>query len=104
MSTIPLKELNEDKQLKIDIHDKEGTLVDITFKNLSYRITARDGKSLDIIKNITANYNHSQLCAIMGPSGAGKTTLVRSNHSHFNFNFLTFSWIFWLVMSMVAKS
>ena len=46
---------------------------DIEFQNVSFKYE-RDG--LDVLKNINAKINKNEITAIVGPSGAGKTTFI----------------------------
>ncbi|CAG8581864.1 5093_t:CDS:10, partial [Diversispora eburnea] len=45
---------------------------DIKFENLSLKLPS----GVEIMKGVTGKLKHGRTCAIMGPSGAGKTTLV----------------------------
>lgn len=50
----------------------------ITFKNLTYTIRGRrDTLQQTLLDNVSGSCRSSRLTAILGPSGAGKTTLVR---------------------------
>ena len=54
----------------LDISDAKGN---IEFKNVSFRY---DGNESDTIKNFNAKVKAGQKIAIVGPTGAGKTTMV----------------------------
>ena len=57
--------------------------IDVVFQNLSYtvidtvqsRMQKKEVKKL-ILNNLTGSFSHGRLTGIMGPSGAGKTTLM----------------------------
>lgn len=51
-----------------------GEPVDITFNNISCSVMA-DGKEKEIMKGVSGVFKAGSLSAVMGPSGAGKTTL-----------------------------
>lgn len=50
---------------------KTRQAVDIKFKNISYFAPSAEGKK-QILNAISGEFKHSELNAIMGPSGAGK--------------------------------
>ena len=65
------KELPNEKGLKsLDISKVKG---EIEFKNVSFRY---DGNEKDTIKNFSAKVKPGEKIAIVGPTGAGKTTMV----------------------------
>ncbi|KAH9385185.1 ATP-binding cassette, subfamily G (WHITE), member 2 [Nematocida major] len=51
-----------------NVTDLKNPAVNFTFKNISYK---------DIIKNVTQSFKSGQMTAILGPSGAGKTTYLK---------------------------
>ena len=52
--------------------------VDITFTNLKFLVKdQKSGEELSILKGVSGACINSRVLAIMGSSGAGKTTLVR---------------------------
>ncbi|KAJ3109158.1 ATP-binding cassette sub- G member 1 [Phlyctochytrium planicorne] len=56
--------------------DKQARVV---FKNLGYSVTVKEGKvakQKDILKGVTGEFRPGRLTAIMGASGAGKTSLL----------------------------
>ena len=61
------KEENKDKLLKNDVKGN------IEFKNVSFKY---DDNGKTIIKNFSADVKSGQKIAIVGPTGAGKTTMV----------------------------
>ncbi|KAL4474983.1 hypothetical protein ABPG74_001679 [Tetrahymena malaccensis] len=50
--------------------------VDITFKNLFYRVHSKNGIKKDILKGVSGICKSGEVTAILGSSGAGKTTLL----------------------------
>ena len=57
--------------------------IDLVFQNLSYTVTDKvQSKILKkdikkcILNNLTGYFSHGRLTGIMGPSGAGKTSLM----------------------------
>jgi ABC-type multidrug transport system fused ATPase/permease subunit len=58
--------------------------VDLTFKDISYEVTASTGKNkLKLLNNASGKFGAGRMCALMGTSGAGKTTLmVRDTINH----------------------
>ena len=65
------EELPNEKGLKsLDISKVKG---EIEFKNVSFRY---DGNEKDTIKNFSAKVKPGEKIAIVGPTGAGKTTMV----------------------------
>lgn len=46
---------------------------DVEFKNISFAYAEKDG---DVVKNINLKVNAGEVIALVGPSGAGKTTFV----------------------------
>ena len=64
-------ELSVEKNMKkLDVNKVKG---EIEFKNVSFRY---DGNEKDTIKNFSATILPGQKIAIVGPTGAGKTTMV----------------------------
>lgn len=65
------EELTSEKNLNVlDINKVKGN---IEFKNVTFRY---DGNDNDTIKNFSAKIKSGQKVAIVGPTGAGKTTMV----------------------------
>jgi ABC-type multidrug transport system ATPase subunit len=50
--------------------------ISFSFKNLGLVVKSHDGGSLKVLKGVTGNIQARQLVAVMGPSGAGKTTFM----------------------------
>ena len=51
--------------------------VTLSFKDLSYVVKASTGsESLSLLKNVSGIFEKGRMCALMGESGAGKTTLM----------------------------
>lgn len=61
----------ENKEITLDY--KQGQPVGIEFKNVNYSYKA----NLPILKDINFKINEGDIVALVGPSGEGKTTLVR---------------------------
>jgi len=58
-------------------HDASFIPVDLSFSNLCYDVTASKGSDkLRLLKNVSGVFSSGRLCALMGESGAGKTTLM----------------------------
>ncbi|XP_065339513.1 ATP-binding cassette subfamily G member 4-like [Cloeon dipterum] len=65
----------------------QGTTVDIEFKHLSYSVQSRKDcfdclrrerpARTEILHNVSGKFNAGDLTAILGPSGAGKTSLLK---------------------------
>lgn len=61
--------------------------VDITFSRLTYTIQgSRDATQYTLLNNVSGSCMSSRLTSILGPSGAGKTTLVSFGTSVMRFN------------------
>jgi ABC-type multidrug transport system fused ATPase/permease subunit len=54
---------------------KEET-ISFTFDNLGLSVKTPDGGDLKVLKGVTGKIEARQLVAVMGPSGAGKTTFM----------------------------
>ena len=50
--------------------------IDIEWHGLSCTAKGKKGDVVDILKNVSGRCQHGRVTSIMGPSGAGKTTLV----------------------------
>ncbi|KAL4474984.1 hypothetical protein ABPG74_001680 [Tetrahymena malaccensis] len=55
---------------------QENRHVDITFKNIIYSVTLKDGSKKDLLKGVSGICKSGEVTAILGSSGAGKTTLL----------------------------
>ena len=66
------KEMTDESKLKTKLN-KEKVKGDIKFENVSFKY---DGNQTPTIKNFTAHAKPGQKIAIVGPTGAGKTTMV----------------------------
>eukprot|EP00511_Aplanochytrium_stocchinoi_P012552 CAMPEP_0204876000 /NCGR_PEP_ID=MMETSP1348-20121228/47392_1 /ASSEMBLY_ACC=CAM_ASM_000700 /TAXON_ID=215587 /ORGANISM="Aplanochytrium stocchinoi, Strain GSBS06" /LENGTH=635 /DNA_ID=CAMNT_0052032707 /DNA_START=208 /DNA_END=2112 /DNA_ORIENTATION=- len=73
-----------DEQLATDVDDVEtrttdsdvlGNKIVLAINNLTYEVGEKDKKK-DILNNVSASYTSCELVAVMGPSGAGKTTYL----------------------------
>jgi ABC-type multidrug transport system ATPase subunit len=53
--------------------------IDISWNSLNCKVCNKSeaGRTIDILVDVNGYANAGKLTAIMGPSGAGKTTLVR---------------------------
>jgi ABC-type multidrug transport system fused ATPase/permease subunit len=66
----------EDERVRIDIPFKP---VDLSFSDICYEVTASTSKAqLKLLNNVNGVFRAGRLCALMGSSGAGKTTLMVS--------------------------
>lgn len=61
---------------EIGVGDSGAVRVRVTFRNLYFRVVTREDTTLEILKNISGHCLPGRVLSIMGPSGAGKTTLV----------------------------
>jgi ABC-type multidrug transport system fused ATPase/permease subunit len=69
-------EEGEDERVRIDIPFKP---VDLSFSDICYEVTASTSKEqLKLLNNVNGVFRAGRLCALMGSSGAGKTTLMVS--------------------------
>jgi hypothetical protein len=57
---------------------KKPETVSFAFENLGLSVRSHDGKPLKVLKGVTGEIKARQLVAVMGPSGAGKTTFMVS--------------------------
>ena len=64
------EQTNEDDYKELDLSKVKG---EIEFKNVTFRY---DGNEKDTIKNFSAKVKPGEKIAIVGPTGAGKTTMV----------------------------
>ena len=65
-------ELPEEKELSEDTHLLDNTKGQIVFENVSFRYS----KDNLLMKNVNFTAKAEQMVAIVGPTGAGKTTLI----------------------------
>ncbi|MDG2060831.1 MAG: lipid A export permease/ATP-binding protein MsbA [SAR86 cluster bacterium] len=68
-----LDEDDEEDNGKVELENING---EISFKNVSFSYEGADGLSKNVLKNIDLNIHKGQTIALVGKSGAGKTTLV----------------------------
>lgn len=66
------REMKDESKIKTKLK-KEKVKGDIKFENVSFKY---DGNETSTIKNFTAHAKPGQKIAIVGPTGAGKTTMV----------------------------
>lgn len=60
-----------------DSFDVPFTPVNLTFDHICYEVPASTGSStLKLLNNVTGMLKSGRMCALMGSSGAGKTTLI----------------------------
>ena len=63
--------------MKASIHDTPFVPVDLSFDNLCYDVKASTGgETLRLLNNVSGVFSGGRMCALMGESGAGKTTLM----------------------------
>ena len=48
----------------------------LSFRDISISLNLKDGSSKQILHGVSGECTSGRTCALMGPSGAGKTTLV----------------------------
>jgi ABC-type multidrug transport system fused ATPase/permease subunit len=67
----------EDNTVMVDIPFKP---VELSFSDICYEVTASTSKEqLKLLNNVNGVFRAGRLCALMGSSGAGKTTLMVSS-------------------------
>ena len=78
--TVEIDSLEESQEEgESDDFDVPFTPVDLTFENISYEVkSSTGGGSLKLLNSITGVLKSGRMCALMGSSGAGKTTLMVS--------------------------
>ncbi|CAK4485667.1 unnamed protein product [Aphanomyces euteiches] len=82
---------DDDENVYIEVSTPGGTLVkqeriknqglafipaNLVIKNLDYFVTLPTKVERQLLKNITASFTPGRMCALMGATGAGKTTLM----------------------------
>eukprot|EP00729_Bicosta_minor_P011839 gene11839-2362_t len=48
----------------------------VVFEDVKYTVTTRKGESKEILHGVSGSVKPGELCCIIGPSGAGKTSLM----------------------------
>ena len=61
---------------EIGVGDGADYRVRVSFRNIYFRVVTREDTTLEILKNISGHCLPGRVLSVMGPSGAGKTTLV----------------------------
>ena len=61
---------------EIGVGDAADVHVHVTFRSIYFRVVTREDTTLEILKNVSGHCLPGRVLSIMGPSGAGKTTLV----------------------------
>eukprot|EP01082_Thalassiosira_pseudonana_P014895 g13469.t1 g13469 contig8:742113-747102(+) len=73
----PINPQEEEDNMKASIHDTPFVPVDLSFDNLCYDVKASTGgETLRLLNNVSGVFSGGRMCALMGESGAGKTTLM----------------------------
>jgi len=72
IESLGINEIINESDAVIDF-DHEGFKANIEIKNVSLRYP---GKDLDAIQNLSLTINKGEIVAFVGPSGAGKTTII----------------------------
>jgi len=68
---------NYNNEMNDDDLDLPFTKVDLSFHDICYEVTAsQTNEKLKLLKNINGVFRAGRMCALMGSSGAGKTTLM----------------------------
>lgn len=70
------RELDKLESGKLRNGEKNLQPVRVEYKNIHFRIPKRDGPEVHILKDVSGVCHPGRLLSVMGPSGAGKTTLV----------------------------
>ena len=84
------KEMADESNIKTTL-DKEKVKGNIEFKNVEFKY---DGNDKPTIKNFSAKAKAGEKVAIVGPTGAGKTTMVNSNIHDLFTMVLQDTWVF----------
>eukprot|EP00804_Cyclotella_cryptica_P005988 CCRYP_000244-RD/>CCRYP_000244-RD protein AED:0.08 eAED:0.08 QI:148/1/1/1/0.86/0.87/16/1290/1209 len=67
----------EDDAAKDSLQDAPFTPVNLTFNNLCYEVKSSVGQErVRLLNNVSGMFTSGRMCALMGESGAGKTTLM----------------------------
>lgn len=74
MDTLGLR--NGEELTEIGVGNAAELRVRISFRNVYFRVVTREDTTLEILKNVSGHCLPGRVLSIMGPSGAGKTTLV----------------------------
>ena len=76
---IPESAVEVEKESEADNAEDKGSFipVNLTFRNLCYEVKASTGsKKLRLLNDISGMFRAGRMCALMGESSAGKTTLM----------------------------
>lgn len=72
-----------DTAIAIDMQKEESTVVarqpgstSLSFHRIGYQVRGTDGKSKQLLQDISGCFRSGRLAGILGPSGAGKSTLL----------------------------
>lgn len=78
----PLLSGNSADLAEIGVGDAAEVHVHVTFRSIYFRVVTREDTTLEILKNVSGHCLPGRVLSIMGPSGAGKTTLVGVRGHH----------------------
>eukprot|EP00977_Amphora_coffeiformis_P015413 scaffold4510_cov183-Amphora_coffeaeformis.AAC.98 len=74
---VPSMRDSEDEELSSIRMDKQQS-VDLTFDNLCLAVTVGDGKKVNVVNGVSGRCPAGTMTALMGGSGAGKTSLLNA--------------------------
>ena len=70
-----LGQTNDDEE--VPHYEIPFTKINLTFENISYEVkSSKGGETLKLLDNVSGALIAGRMCALMGSSGAGKTTLM----------------------------
>jgi ABC-type multidrug transport system ATPase subunit len=58
--------------------EMKAETMSFSFENMGLEVVTAAGKKKSVLDGVTGQIKHSQLVAVMGPSGAGKTTFMNA--------------------------
>ncbi|XP_058815896.1 ATP-binding cassette sub-family G member 4-like [Topomyia yanbarensis] len=69
--------MGTDTTIAIDVQKDDGRQSTcLSFRNITYQVKGSDGKSKQLLQDISGSFRSGRLAGILGPSGAGKSSLL----------------------------